>query len=118
MFDRGKVTGWERDWGMFCHLAGFAFFVFPLGGILGPLIIWLSKKDESEWVDTNGKASINFQLSLHLYLVLCIPLVFIVVGGFLIVALAIFNLVFLSIASVKAGKGELFRYPLSIPFIQ
>jgi len=58
----------EKTWGLFCHLAAFGFFVFPaFGNILGPLVIWLIKKDESPYVDQQGKESLNFQISFTIY---------------------------------------------------
>lgn len=108
----------ERNWSMLCHLSGFAGFFFPFGGIIGPLICWLSRKDESRWVDVNGKASMNFQLSLLLYMVLAIPLCFILIGIPIVVFLGFLKVICIVIASVRASKGELFRYPISIPFIQ
>jgi uncharacterized Tic20 family protein len=108
----------ERNWSMLCHLASFAGFFFPFGGIIGPLICWLTRRDESSWVNINGRASLNFQLSMLLYMVLAIPLCFIIIGIPIIIALGTLKIVCVIIASVKAPKGELFRYPLVIPFIQ
>ncbi len=108
----------ERNWAMFCHLSAFAAFFFPFGGIIGPLICWLSRKDEYAWVDENGKASMNFQLSILLYMVLAIPLCFILIGIPIVIFLVFLKVICIIIASVKASKGEKFRYPLSIPFIQ
>jgi hypothetical protein len=108
----------ERNWSMLCHLSAFAGFFFPFGGIIGPMICWLSRRDESIWVNLNGKASMNFQLSMLLYMILAIPLCFIILGFPIIFALIVLKVVCVIIASVKAPKGELFRYPLVIPFIQ
>lgn len=108
----------ERNWAMLCHLSAFAAFFFPFGGIIGPLICWLSRKDESAWVNENGKNSMNFQLSILLYIVLSIPLIFIIIGIPIIAFLITLKVVCIIIASVKASKGERFRYPLTIPFIQ
>jgi uncharacterized protein len=108
----------ERNWAMFCHLSAFAGYFFPFGGIIGPLICWLSRKDESTWVNENGKASMNFQLSMLLYLVLAIPLCFILIGIPIVGAILMMKLICIIIASVRASKGEEFRYPLAIPFIQ
>ena len=108
----------ERNWAMLCHLSAFAGFFFPFGGIIGPLIFWLTKRDESQWVNQNGKASLNFQMSILLYLVLAIPLCFILIGIPIILLLGTLKVICIVIASVKAAKGEEFRYPLSIPFIQ
>ena len=103
---------------MFCHLSAFAGYFFPFGGIIGPLICWISRKDESEWVNLNGKASLNFQISMLLYTVLLIPLCFILVGIPLLIALGILEVVCVIVASIRAAKGEVFKYPISIPFIQ
>jgi uncharacterized Tic20 family protein len=108
----------ERNWAMLCHLSAFAGFFFPFGGIIGPLICWLSKRDESAWANINGKNSINFQLSMLLYMVLIFPLCFILIGIPIIMMLGTLKVVCIIIAGVKASKGELFRYPLAIPFIQ
>ena len=108
----------ERNWAMLCHLSGFAGFFFPFGGIIGPLICWLTRKDESYWININGIKSLNFQLSILLYIVLSIPLCFIIIGIPIIMLLVTLKVIFMVIASVRASKGELIRYPLVIPFIQ
>ncbi|MDP4222981.1 MAG: DUF4870 domain-containing protein [Bacteroidota bacterium] len=108
----------ERNWAMLCHLSAFAGFFFPFGGIIGPLVCWLSRKDDSLWVDRNGKASLNFQISMLLYIVLAIPLCFIIVGIPIVIFIGVLKVICIIIGSVKASKGEDFRYPLSIPFIQ
>jgi uncharacterized Tic20 family protein len=108
----------ERNWAMFCHLSAFAGFFFPFGGIIGPLICWLSRKDEFAWVNENGKAAMNFQLSILLYMVLAIPLCFILIGIPIVIFLGTLKVICIIIASVKASNGERFRYPLSIPFLQ
>lgn len=108
----------ERTWAMLCHLSAFAGFFFPFGGIIGPLICWMSRKDESAWVDENGKAAMNFNLSLLLYTILIIPLCFILVGFFFLGIIYTLKVVCIIIASVSSSKGEKFKYPLAIPFIQ
>jgi len=113
-----ELSETERNWAMLCHLSGFAGFFFPFGGIIGPLICWLSRKDESEWVNENGKSSMNFQLSVLLYIILAIPLCFILIGIPIIIFIGTLKVICIIIASVKAAKGERFKYPLSIPFIQ
>ena len=118
MEEKRVFTETERNWAMLCHLSAFAGFFFPLGGIIGPLLCWLTRKDESEWININGRNSLNFQLSMLLYMVLAIPLIFIIIGIPIIAILATLKVVCIIIASVKAPKGELFRYPLSIPFVQ
>jgi uncharacterized protein len=118
MEENRVLTDSERNWAMFCHLSSFAGFFFPFGGIVGPLVCWLSKRDESVWVYVNGRDSLNFQLSILLYMTLAIPLLFIIIGFPIIGTLVILKIICVIIASVRAAKGESFRYPLAIPFIQ
>ena len=113
-----ELSETERNWAMLCHLSAFAGYFFPFGGIIGPLICWLTRKDESQWVDQNGKQSMNFQLSITLYMVLAIPLCFILIGIPIVIFLGFLEVICIIIASVKAAKGEEFKYPISIPFIQ
>jgi uncharacterized Tic20 family protein len=108
----------ERNWAMFCHLSAFAGYFIPFGGVIGPFVIWMSKRDESTWINENGKASLNFQLSMLMYLILAAPLCLILIGIPIIGVLVILRIIFIVIASIKASKGEEFRYPLAIPFIQ
>jgi len=113
-----ELSETERNWAMLCHLSAFAGYFFPFGGIIGPLICWLTRKDESQWVDQNGKQSMNFQLSILMYMVLSIPLIIIIVGIPIIIFLGFLEVICIIIASVKASKGEEFKYPVTIPFIQ
>ena len=108
----------ERTWAAFCHLSALAGFVIPLGNILGPLVIWLIKKKESALVDKEAKKSINFQISVTIYLIISLILIVAFIGALLAPAVGIFSLVMIIMASVKASKGEEFKYPLAIPFIK
>lgn len=112
------ISDSERNWAMFCHLSSFASVIIPFGGIIGPLICWSSRRYDSSFVDEHGKASLNFQLSILLYTLVCIPLMFIIIGFLFFGALLVLELVCVIMASIKAGRGESYRYPLSIPFIQ
>jgi uncharacterized Tic20 family protein len=113
---------------MLCHLAALAMFVLPaFGNVLGPLIVWLLKREDSA-VDAHGKEALNFQLSLWLYLVgatvstliLTVFLVGIFLWPLLIAAFTfwhLFDAIMVIIASVKASNGQFFRYPITIRFI-
>ena len=106
-----NISSDDKTIGMLCHLSGlFSFF--------GPLIIWLIKKDDSEFVDANGKQALNFQISIFIYGVISAFLIIIVIGVFLLVALGIFSFIMIVIASIKAANGEVFQYPLSIQFLK
>ena len=108
----------EKLWGALCHLSALAGDVgVPFGHIAGPLIVWLIKKDQIPFVDDQGKEALNFQISITLYIFLCIPLVFLLIGIPMIFGLVIFQLVATIIGGVKASTGAAFRYPLNIRFI-
>jgi len=107
----------EKTWGMLCHLSALGVFVFPLGNIIGPLIVWLVKKDESSFVDDQGKESLNFQISFTIYCIIAAILIIVVIGIILLIALGIVFLILVIMAAVKANEGEEFRYPLTIRLI-
>ncbi len=108
-----------RMWGMFCHLAALSGFLgIPLGWILGPLVVWLIKKEDYPFVDQQGKESINFQISMTIYMFASAVLIFVLVGFLLLPALVIFDIVMVILATIKANEGKSFRYPLTIRFLK
>ena len=105
--------------GMLCHLLSLTLFLgVPLGNILGPLIVWLSKRKEDPFVDQCGKDALNFQISVTIYLIISGFLILVVVGMFLMVVVMILNLVYTLIAATKASKGIPYQYPLSFRFLK
>ena len=111
-------TADERLWGMLCHLAALAGFIgIPFANIIGPLIVWLVKKDTMPFVDDQGKESLNFQISITIYAVVSAVLILLIIGVLLLIAVIIFGLVMVIIASIKANQGEHYRYPLCIRLI-
>jgi uncharacterized Tic20 family protein len=108
----------ERNWALLAHLSALAGYIFPFGHIIGPVIVWSIKKDEFPLVNANGKEAINFQISMTIYFIVSVILILLVIGIFLLIALAIINLVLIIVAAVKANAGEVYKYPLAIPFIK
>ncbi len=107
-----------RQWALYCHLAAFAVYVIPAVGImnvLGPFIVWNIKKDQSEFVNEQGKESINFQLSMTIYSLLLAPLC--LIGLPLIGITWLLSIVMPIIAGMAAQKGEHYRYPLTLRVI-
>ncbi|HET8705442.1 MAG TPA: DUF4870 domain-containing protein, partial [Pseudomonadales bacterium] len=95
-----------RNWATFCHLAAFAGFLIPLiGNMLGPLIIWMLKRDEYAFVREQGKEALNFQITISIAGLLCSLLFFLVIGHLLLGLLLIFNVVSIIIAAVKTSRG-------------
>lgn len=108
----------ERLWARLAHLTAFAGFVFPFGHILGPLVLWLVKKQEFPIVEDQGKESINFQISLTIYGVGAAILTLVGVGFILGIVLVVADVVLVIIAAVRANEGELYRYPATIRFLK
>ena len=109
----------DRTWDVLCHLLALAGLIgIPFGNILGPLILWLIKREELSSVNEHGKESLNFQISMTIYTIAAGLSVLLLIGFVLLPAIIVTNLVFVIIASVKANEGEFYRYPLSIRFIK
>ncbi len=106
-----------RNWAMGAHLSALIGFFIPFGNVIGPLVVWLVKKDQSPLVDREGKEALNFQISMTIYLLVCAVLVFVLIGIPLLFILAVLDLIFTIVAAVKVSNGETFRYPLSIRFL-
>ena len=109
-----------RMWGMFCHLAAFAGFIgVPFGNLVGPLVVWLIKKEQIPFVDYHGKEALNFQISMTIYSLACLPLICLGPLIFLaIIPLAIISIVFAIVAAVRANAGEMYEYPITIRFVK
>ena len=108
----------ERMWGMLCHLSTFAGYLVPFGNILGPLVVWLVKKDEYAFVDDQGKEALNFQISITIYSLVSGILILALIGIVLLIAVIIFSVVMTVIAAIKANGGEYYRYPLTIRLVK
>lgn len=107
MDDQSNIT-------MIMHLGQ----LFPGPGWLIPLIIWLTKKDESPLIDAHGKVILNWILSSMIYGFAGFLLCIILVGFLIIMALPIIMLIFPIIGAIKAKDGELWYYPLTIRFLK
>ena len=111
---------------MLCHLAALALFVFPaFGNILGPLIVWLLKKDQYPLVDDQGKESLNFQITvtIAIFILAAITAVLIIVlVGFLLIPVLIViglaEIILPIVAALQANQGVPYRYPFNIRFIK
>lgn len=106
-----------RTWAMLCHIGAFAGYIIPFGHIIVPLVIWLIKKDESPFVDDQGKESLNFQISMSIYAIIAALLTLVVIGLALLFAVVIFDVIMVIIAAVRANNGERYRYPLCLRLI-
>jgi uncharacterized Tic20 family protein len=99
------------------HLSQLLDVITGCGGFIVPLLIWLTQKDSVIDMDENGKAILNFRISMFLYLILCIPLVLLLGLGLLgILGVSVLSFVFPIVNAVKVNNGEAPYYPMSIKF--
>lgn len=106
-------------WGMLCHLAAFIGFIgVPFGHILGPLVIWLVKREGMPFVDDQGKESLNFQISMTIYGFVAGLLCFVLIGIPLLILLLIADVVLIIVAAIKANSGVAYRYPITIRLVK
>ncbi|BAU06915.1 orotate phosphoribosyltransferase [Fischerella major NIES-592] len=135
-----------RAWGMACHLSALGGFIIPFGSVLIPLIIWLTQKEKHPFIDEQGKESVNFQISLIIYLLsFCLILVLLIVlipfilgllsedyslsflylfiplqilPVFVVMAVMLFQLIMAIIAGVRAYNGQSYRYPFNLRLLK
>ena len=115
----------HRAWDMWCHITALAGLIIPFGNVIGPLVIWQMKRNEFPSVDEHGKESLNFQLSILIYVlagtVLAVLGTVVCIGWLLIpvlIALHFGGLILAVIAGLKANDGVFYRYPLSLRLIK
>ncbi len=86
-------------------------------GFVGPLIIWLIKKDESPFVDRHGRTALNFSITLTIAAFVSAILIIVLIGLLLLLAIMVIGIVFPIIAALKANNGEEYTYPMAIKFL-
>src|SRR6201993_1186888 len=107
-----------RTWCILAHATALVGFLVPVAGhLVGPLIVWLAKRDDSAEIDAHGKESLNFQISMLIYNGIAAILCIVLIGFPILIALWVLNPVFVIIASVKASEGKFYRYPFTIRLI-
>lgn len=102
----------DRNLAMLAHLLGI------VSGFIGALIIWLIKKDQSAFVDEQGKEALNFQITMLIAFVGAWILMFVLIGALLMPLLLVANLVFCILAAVAVSKGEHYRYPVALRLLK
>ncbi len=119
----------ERQWAMFAHLSTLAGglvtgWAYGIGFFIGPLIIWLIKKDTMPFVGDQAKEALNFAITVSGASLILLLLTFMTLGlGVLLtfplmMIIGIAALVFVIIAAVKANEGKAYRYPVSLRLVK
>lgn len=101
------------------HLSQLLDYITGFGGLIVPLILWLTQRDEVLHMNEQGKAIINFQISILIYAILCIPLIFLFGIGIIgLIAVGIIGFIFPILNAIKAGNGQQPNYPLSFTILK
>ena len=99
----------DKMWAMFAHLS---FFVL---GIIGPLVIWIVKKEKSPYVEDQAKEALNFQLAVTI--VAMVSAMTIVLIPFAMIAM-LGGMIYSVLAAVEANNGNYYRYPYTLRLIK
>ena len=107
------------SWAALCHASALLGVLvhFP-GHLLGPLIVWLWKRDDAPELDAHGKEALNFQISMLIYNVIAAIFCLVLIGFLFLAVLWVLNAIFVIIASIQASDGKFYRYPMTIRFLQ
>ena len=126
----GGISAEERQWAMFAHLSALlgalvtAGWAGSIGCFLGPLVIWLVKKDTMPFVDDQAKEALNFNITVAIifFVLWAVTFLTLFIGGVLTVPLMVIVgiawLVLTVIASIKANQGERYRYPFTLRLVK
>lgn len=106
----------ERNWSVAAHLGTFVTAWFFLG-LLAPLIVLLAKGNTSPFIRRHAVESLNFQINALVYTIVFSLLMIVLIGFVLLPLYAIFYLVCVVLATIRAATGEEFRYPFTIRVI-
>ncbi|WP_425480160.1 DUF4870 domain-containing protein [Cognatilysobacter segetis] len=120
----------ERQWAMFAHLAALvggivtAGWAASLGCIIGPLVIWMMKKETMPFVDDQGKEALNFNITVGIVFLVLWILTFATVGigilltGPIMLIVGLAWLVVTIMAAIKANEGVAYRYPFALRLVK
>ncbi|MGY5851493.1 DUF4870 domain-containing protein [Salegentibacter sp. F14] len=101
------------------HLSQLLDLVTGIGGFLVPLILWLTQKDKVAGMDLHGKMILNFQISMFIYSIIAVPLIFLLgLGLIALVVIAIIMLVLPIVNAIKVSNGQMPHYPFSIQILK
>jgi uncharacterized Tic20 family protein len=113
----------DRMWAMLGHLSAFSAFITGIGCVLGPLLVWLIKRDTLPFAAEQAKEALNFNITcviagvalcifamitLGIGLIIVIPLGFVLFAGWFVLTI---------VAAVKANAGEHYRYPFTLRLV-
>lgn len=117
--DYESISHDEKTMATLAHLGAFFGFIVPgMGNLLVPFLIWILKKEESDYIADHAKEALNFQLTMSLcFLIGAVSLIMLI--GFIALPILLFlDIIFSISAAVRANRGEDYSYPLNFRFIK
>jgi len=105
----------ERNWAAIGHLSAFVQFL-GIPSFVGPLVVWLMKKDEP-FASDQAKEALNFNISMAIYFVVSLVAIILLVGLVLVPVVAISWFILVIVATLKASNGEAYRHPMTLRFV-
>jgi len=109
----------ERTWAMLAHLSALVgLVIWMIGIVLGPLAVYLLRRDQSPFVEAHAKEALNFNITVLLAAVVCMLLMLVFIGVLLGAALFVAWLVMILIAAIKASEGAPYHYPFALRLVK
>ncbi len=105
--------GSDKIWSILCHLSALMGV-----GFLLPLVVYLAMRQESEYVADNAREALNFHITVLIYAICLVPLVFLIIGVPLMLVLGVGSLILAVLAAVRASDGKCYHYPLTLRLVK
>jgi uncharacterized Tic20 family protein len=107
-----------RNIAVAAHLSTFAGLVIPFGSVIGPLAVWLTRRDRDPFIDQAGREALNFGITIAIYGSVLLVAALMLVGIPLLMVGVVAWVVLASLAAVKASQGQAYRYPLTLRLVR
>jgi uncharacterized Tic20 family protein len=114
----GTVDQEVRNTAVAAHLSTLAGLVVPFGSVIGPLAVWLTRRDRDPFIDDTGREALNFGISIAIYGLVALVGALLLVGIPLLIAGMIAWVVLACLAATRASQGQAYRYPLTLRLVR
>ena len=114
----GAVDQEARNTAVAAHLSTLAGLVVPFGSVIGPLAVWLTRRDRDPFIDDSGREALNFGISIAIYGLVALVAALMLVGIPLLIVGMVAWVVLACLAAVNASQGQAYRYPLTLRLVR
>jgi uncharacterized protein len=112
------VDKMARNSAVAAHLSTFAGLIVPLGSVIGPLAVWLTRRDRDPFIDQAGREALNFGITIAIYGAVLLVAALMLVGIPLLIAGVVAWVMLASLAAAKASQGQTYQYPLTLRLVR